>query len=180
MGEGGCIGTQQTQKKVKRVIGGCAGYNYGQTCGGGGRSTRILWPPNDHHRASRVFWSRRGCCRRPTCIHKQVRRQTRKRQQEKVEISKTTGVRKVTKRGNNIKKSGGKQQKRTRRQNTQHNTHPQYPQTRSKNESDGNSSKLRGTGNFSRENLSQQNSAKLEFTKQCPKNKANTQHRQKE
>ena len=126
MGEGGCIGTQQTQKKVKRVIGGCAGYNYGQTCGGGGRSTRILWPPNDHHRASRVFWSRRGCCRRPTCIHKQVRRQTRKRQQEKVEISKSTGVRKVTKRGNNIKIAGEnnkrEQEDRTRNTTLIHNT----------------------------------------------------------
>ena len=82
----------------------------------------------------------------------------------------------MTKRGNNIKKSGGKQQKRTRRQNTQHNTHPQYPQTRSKNESDGNSSKLRGTGNFSRENLSQQNSAKLKLTKQAVPKKLKQTH----
>ena len=34
MGAGGCINTQQTQKKVKRVIGGRAGHNFGLACGG--------------------------------------------------------------------------------------------------------------------------------------------------
>ena len=32
MGAGGCIGTQQTQNRAKRVIGGRAGHNCGQAC----------------------------------------------------------------------------------------------------------------------------------------------------
>ena len=35
MGAGGCISIQQTQKKVKRVVGGRAGHNCGQAFGGG-------------------------------------------------------------------------------------------------------------------------------------------------
>jgi len=35
MGAGRCISIQQTQKKVKRVVGGRAGHNFGQTFGGG-------------------------------------------------------------------------------------------------------------------------------------------------
>ena len=37
MGAEGCIGTQQTQNRVKRVIDGCAQHNCGQTCVCGGR-----------------------------------------------------------------------------------------------------------------------------------------------
>ena len=53
MGAGGCIVTQQTQNKAKRVIGGCARHNCGQACGGGGnghkddvittRPPQIIW-----------------------------------------------------------------------------------------------------------------------------------------
>ena len=90
----------------------------------------------------------KGCCRRPTCIHKQVNTtNAQENNKKKVETIKSAGVRKVAKRGNDIK-IAGEQQKRTGRQNKQHNTQPQYPQARSKKQADGNSSKLGGTGNF--------------------------------
>ena len=53
MGAGGCILTQQTQNKAKRVIGGCTRHNCEQTCvwGGNGhkddvvttRPPQIIW-----------------------------------------------------------------------------------------------------------------------------------------
>ena len=83
-----------------------------------------------------------------TCIHEQVNTtNAQENDKKKVETIKSAGVRKVAKRGNDIK-IAGEQQKRTGRQNKQHNTQPQYPQARSKKQADGNSSKLGGTGNF--------------------------------
>ena len=129
-------------------------------------ATRGNDPPHDHHRPFRgvleaqmdVVGGLHVCSNRPG--DKRARNNKKKVKTGKsASITKVPKNRKEGKQHKNSEKKHRKENKKTE-QATKHSAI--VPTSQNKKEADGNNNKLCGTGNFSGENLPQQNSAKLE------------------